>query len=202
MSEERTPMAPAVGLVKGRLDALPPVRRSPKPARQSSGPVLVEPLADVDPSPATEQEAEKAVPSAAKATGDAKPKKATARPKTSSATGGMKRTTLSLPQELVDQLAERRKNTPKISQVQFILNSLATTRNRLKDLIAADNDGAEGNDLFPIASTTRAAVDKRTTISFDTAEENMKIIDALVESSGAISRSQLVRVALADVLGA
>lgn len=194
MTEERTPMAPALGLVKGRLDALPP-RRNTAPAQQRTSPVHVEPVEDIQ-SPA-EPEANVSAVAPAK---ESKPKKPAPRPKASATTGGMKRTTLSLPQDLVDQLAERRVNTPKISQVQFILNSLAATRSRLKDLIAVDNAGAEGNDLFPVASTTRAAVEKRTTISFDTAEENMKIIDGLVESSGAASRSQLVRVALVDVL--
>ena len=66
--------------------------------------------------------------------------------------------------------------------------------------LTADNAGAEGNDLFPVASATRTVVERRTTISFDTAEQNMKIIDELVESSGASTRSQLIRVALRHVL--
>lgn len=184
-------MAPALGLVKGRLDALPPKRRS-EPEKRA---VSVEPMTKATTSEQT------TAPDAPTPRTPKEPRtKKPARTKSQDATGGMKRTTLSLPQDIVDLLTERRKNTPKISQVQLILNSLAATRHRLKDLVEADNAGIEGNDLFPVTSATRTVVGKRTTISFDTAEANMKIIDALVESSGASSRSQLVRVALRHCL--
>lgn len=196
MSEERAPMKPALGLVKDRLNPLPP-RRTTTPAPRLS-PALEEALAD-DPAETVVQPDETSEKPAASPRPDRRPKKAP-RAKPSETTGGMKRTTLSLPQELVDQLAERRRSNPKISQVQFILNSLADTQHQLKELVAADNAGAEGNDLFPVASATRTVVERRTTISFDTAEQNMKIIDELVESSGASTRSQLIRVALRHVL--
>lgn len=184
-------MAPALGLVKGRLDALPPKRRSEPTSTPETRSVSAEPEAKATTSEQTEAP-DTSTPRTPKEPRTRKP----ARAKSEDATGGMKRTTLSLPQDLVDLLTERRKNTPKVSQVQLILNSLAATRDILRNLVEADNAGIEGNDLFPVTSATRTVVGKRTTISFDTAEENMKIIDALVESSGASSRSQLVRVAL------
>lgn len=197
MSEERAPMKPALGLVKDRLNPLPPRRNTTQTPRLS--PALEEALADDPRAETVAQPEETSEKPAASPRQDRKPKKAP-RAKPSETTGGMKRTTLSLPQELVDQLADRRKANPKISQVQFILNSLADTRHQLKELVAADNAGAVGNDLFPVASATRTVVERRTTISFDTAEQNMKIIDDLVESSGASTRSQLIRVALRHVL--
>lgn len=86
--------------------------------------------------------------------------------------------------------------------MQFILNALAQTAPRHKELVAAEHGASVGNELFPVTTAPRVNVGKLTTISFDTAEENMKVVDTLVADSGAVSRSQLVRVVLGEVLGA
>ena len=185
---ERTPLAPALGLVRDRL-AGPPPRRPTTPTTtgaQSSPP----PTADEEATTSQETTSpDKASPKTAKSP----------RPKASeSSTGGNRRTTLSLPQDLVERLRAHRHANPQVSQVQIILNALATTAPQLKELVASEShpDGLPNNDLFPDSSTLRRTVDQRTTISFDTTHANLKVLDSLVETAGADSRSQLVRVAL------
>lgn len=214
MSEGRTPMKPAAGLVKGRISTLPSRPRTVERSSETTPDVQVEtPPAPVSAGIRAEEakEAEfgqkvgdqtvELQVDASTPAGEPKPKRAP-RTKVSETTGGTKRTTLSLPQELVDVLGERLKSTPRISRVQFILNALATTAPRLKELVEADNSDTVGNDLFPVISNVRASSGgSRTTIGFDTAAANMAVVNQLVTSSGAASRSQLVQVALRDVLG-
>jgi metal-responsive CopG/Arc/MetJ family transcriptional regulator len=207
MSEERVPMKPALGLVRDRVSTLPSRKPAAPPA--SAAP-QAKPAVSVEEVRAAERAKEEAfAKTVAEPTVTATPEqpkakgKAKARPaKVSESTGGMKRTTLSLPQNLVDLMTERRESSPKVGQVQFILNALAQTAPRHKELVAAEHGASVGNELFPVTTAPRVNVGKLTTISFDTAEENMKVVDTLVADSGAVSRSQLVRVVLGEVLGA
>ncbi|KRF19244.1 hypothetical protein ASG90_20905 [Nocardioides sp. Soil797] len=208
MSEERVPMKPALGLVRDRVSTLPSRKPAAAPASEPKPTVSVEEALAAE--RAKDEAFEKAgsvpaaTPAAEKAAGESKPKpKPKQKPaKASESTGGTKRTTLSLPQSLVDLMTERREASPKVGQVQFILNALAQTADRHQELVAAENGTSIGNDLFPVTTAPRVSIGKLTTISFDTAEENMKVVDTLVADSGAASRSQLVRVVLGEVLGA
>lgn len=200
-------MKPALGLVRDRVSTLP--SRKPVVPPAAAAP-QAKPTVSVEEALAAERAKEEAftgtahepvvtpTPEKPKAKAKTKPKAV----KASESTGGTKRTTLSLPQDLVDLMTERRKSGPKVGQVQFILNALAQTAPRHKELVAAELGTSIGNDLFPVNIAPRVHVGRLTTISFDTAEENMKVVDTLVADSGAVSRSQLVRVVLGEVLGA
>lgn len=211
MSEQRAPMKPALGLVRDRVSTLPSRKAAAAPA--DDGPAA-QPELSVEEALAAERAKEEAFEKQAaprdtettraqptEAT-KAKAKAKTKATKVSETTGGTKRTSLSLPQELVDLMTERRASTPKVGQVQFILNAIAQTAPRLKELVEAENGGTVGNDMFPVSTALRGDVGKLTTITFDTAEANMVVLDKLQDASGAESRSQLVRVALREVLGA
>src|SRR3546814_5542068 len=89
---ERPQLAPALGLVRDRISGPPPRRQIPTPA-----PVTTEAEGDTEP----------AKPSAERGPAEAKPRKAV-RPKASSAsTGGLRRTTISIPQRLAAGMRER-----------------------------------------------------------------------------------------------
>ena len=185
---ERTPLAPALGLVRDRLAGPPPRRPAPSTAGTPASPP-----------PAADEEmttSEEATP-----TRDKAPRNAAKSPRakaSESSTGGNRRTTLSLPQYLVEKLRAHRRANPQLSQVQIILNALATTAPQLQELVESESrpGSLPANDLFPDSSSHRHTVDQRTTISFDTTQANLKVLDSLVETAGADSRSQLVRVAL------
>lgn len=183
---ERPQLAPALGLVRDRISGPPPRRQTSAPAPAAA--------------PAGNAEPEK--PSEERGTVEAKPKKA-ARPKASSAsTGGMKRTTISIPQRLAASMRERLQADRKVSQIQFILNAIEANAHRLAELVEKERPAAPTTGgLFPDQSTSRNAIEERTTINFDTTEANLKVIDSLVEKHGADSRSQLIRAALRAVLG-
>lgn len=183
---ERPQLAPALGLVRDRISGPPPRRQTPAPA-----PVTA----------AAEGNAEPAKPSAERGAVEAKPKKAV-RPKASSAsTGGMRRTTISIPQRLAAGMRERLQADRKVSQIQFILNAIEANAHRLAELVEKERPAAPTTGgLFPDQSTGRNAIEERTTINFDTTEANLKVIDSLVEKHGADSRSQLIRAALRAVL--
>lgn len=84
-----------------------------------------------------------------------------------------------------------------VTQIQFILNAIEANAHRLAELVAAERPAAaKGGGLFPDQGSVRGSVEERTTINFDTTDANLKVIDGLVEESGAASRSQLIRVAL------
>lgn len=182
---ERPQLAPALGLVRDRISGPPPRRQTPAPA----------------PVTAPEGNAEPEKPSAERGAVEAKSKKA-ARPKASSAsTGGMKRTTISIPQRLAASMRERLQADRKVSQIQFILNAIEANAHRLAELVEKERPAAPTTGgLFPDQSTSRNAIEERTTINFDTTEANLKVIDSLVEKHGADSRSQLIRAALRAVL--
>lgn len=182
---ERPQLAPALGLVRDRIAGPPPRRQAP----------------DRAPVAAPEGTAEPDKPSAEREAVEAKPRKAI-RPKASSAsTGSIKRTTISIPQRLATSMRERLQVDRKVSQVQFILNAIEANAYRLADLLENERPaGSTIGGLFPDRSANRNAVEERTTINFDTTEANLKVIDSLVETHGADSRSQLVRVALRAVL--
>jgi metal-responsive CopG/Arc/MetJ family transcriptional regulator len=182
---ERPQLAPALGLVRDRISGPPPRRQTSAPA----------PVA----APAGNAEPEK--PSEERGAVEAKPKKA-ARPKASSAsTGGMKRTTISIPQRLAASMRERLQADRTVSQIQFILNAIEANAHRLAELVEKERPAAPTTrGLFPDQSTSRNAIEERTTINFDTTEANLKVIDSLVEKHGADSRSQLIRAALRAVL--
>lgn len=182
---ERPQLAPALGLVRDRISGPPPRRQT-----AAAAPVT-----------AAERDAEPANPSADRGAVEAKAKR-TARPKASSAsTGGMKRTTISIPQRLAAGMRERLQADRKVSQIQFILNAIEANAHRLAELVEKERPTAPTTGgLFPDQSTSRNAIEERTTINFDTTEANLKVIDSLVETHGADSRSQLIRAALRAVL--
>ncbi|MGK2876115.1 MAG: CopG family ribbon-helix-helix protein [Nocardioides sp.] len=182
---ERPQLAPALGLVRDRISGPPPRRQTAAPA----------PVA----APAGNAEPEK--PNEERGAVEAKPKKA-ARPKASSAsTGGMKRTTISIPQRLAASMRERLQADRKVSQIQFILNAIEANAHQLAELVEKERPAAPTTrGLFPDQSTSRNVIEERTTINFDTTEANLKVIDSLVEKHGADSRSQLIRAALRAVL--
>jgi hypothetical protein len=156
------------------------------------------------PAPVTteaEGDTEPAKPSAERGPAEAKPRKAV-RPKASSAsTGGLRRTTISIPQRLAAGMRERLQVDRKVSQIQFILNAIEANAHRLAELVEKERPTAPtAGGLFPDQSTGRKAIEDRTTINFDTTEANLKVIDSLVEKHGADSRSQLIRAALRAVL--
>lgn len=183
---ERPQLEPALGLVRDRIPGPPP-----RPKTTSPAPVT----------PAVEADAEPQKPSAERGAGEAKPKKA-ARPKASSAsTGGMRRTTISIPQRLAAGMREHLQADRKVSQIQFILNAIEANAHRLAELVDKERPSAPTTGgLFPDQSAGRNAIEERTTINFDTTEANLKVIDSLVEKHGADSRSQLIRAALRAVL--
>lgn len=180
---ERPQLAPALGLVRDRISGPPPRGQAPAPVAAPQG------------------NAEPDKPSAERVAVEAKPQKAT-RPKASSAsTGSIKRTTISIPQRLAASMRERLQADRKVSQVQFILNAIEANAHRLADLLENERPaGLTTGGLFPDRSANRSSVEERTTINFDTTEANLKVVDSLVETHGADSRSQLVRAALRAVL--
>ncbi|MGD9961864.1 hypothetical protein [Nocardioides sp.] len=183
---ERPQLSPALGLVRDRISGPPPRPKTTAPAHVTTA------AADDD-------EPEK--PSEERGAAEVKPKKA-ARPKASSAsTGGMKRTTISIPQRLAASMRERLQGDRRVSQIQFILNAIESNAHQLGELVAKERPLAPTTGgLFPDPSTGRKAIEERTTINFDTTEANLKVIDSLVEKHGAESRSQLIRAALRAVL--
>lgn len=185
---ERPQLAPALGLVRDRISGPPPRRQTQTP---TPAPVTTEAEGDTEP----------AKPSAERGPSEAKPRKA-ARPKASSAsTGGLRRTTISIPQRLAAGMRERLQADRKVSQIQFILNAIEANAHRLAELVEKERPTAPtAGGLFPDQSTGRNAIEERTTINFDTTEANLKVIDSLVEKHGADSRSQLIRAALRAVL--
>lgn len=182
---ERPQLAPALGLVRDRISGPPPRQQTPAPA----------------PVTAAEGNVEQAKPSTDRGAVEAMPKK-TARPKASSAsTGGMKRTTISIPQRLAAGMRERLQTDRKVSQIQFILNAIEANAHRLAELVENERPAAPtSGGLFPDPSTSRNAIEERTTINFDTTEANLAVIDSLVEKHGADSRSQLIRAVIRAVL--
>lgn len=185
---DRPKLEPALGLVRERIGAPPPRRATP------AAPVIAPERTETPLPDASASESGAA---------EIKPKKAS-RPKASSAsTGGMRRTTISLPQQLAAQMRERLQADRNITQIQFILHAIEANAHRLAELVTAERPtAAKSGGLFPDQGTVRRSVEERTTINFDTTEANLKVIDELVEKSGAASRSQLIRVALRAELAA
>lgn len=183
---DRPKLAPALGLVRDRIDGPPPRRPTPVPEAPTPAP-----------SDAARPEADRSE----KAPGESKAKKAS-RPKASStSTGGMKRTTISIPLRLAAQMRASLQTGRKVTQVQFILNAIESNAHRLKELVEAEKPATPtSGGLFPDRSSARSQVEERTTINFDTTEANLKVIDALVDKTGADSRSQLIRAALRAAL--
>lgn len=181
---DRPKLAPALGLVRDRIDGPPPRR----------------PIA-VSEAPAPSETARPEADRSEKAPGEPKVKRAS-RPKASSAsTGGMKRTTISIPLRLAAQMRASLETDRKVTQVQFILNAIESNAHRLAELVEKERPAAPTTGgLFPDQSAGRNAIEERTTINFDTTEANLKVIDSLVEKHGADSRSQLIRAALRAVL--
>lgn len=182
---ERPQLTPALGLVRDRVPG-------PPPRRQASAP---------EPVTAPEGKPEATTPSTERGGAEQTPKKTT-RPKASSAsTGGLKRTTISIPQHLAASMRERLQTDRKVTQSQFILNAIEANADRLAELVANERPAARtSGGLFPDQGTSRNAVEERTTINFDTTEANLKVVDSLVETHGADSRSQLIRAALRALL--
>lgn len=183
---ERPQLAPALGLVRDRISGPPPRPKTTAPVQGA---------------PAMESDAEPEKPSAERGAGEAKPKKAARSKASSASTGGMRRTTISIPQRLAAGMRERLQANRKVSQIQFILNAIEANAHRLAELVENERPPAPTTGgLFPDQSTGRNAVEERTTINFDTTEANLKVIDSLVEKHGADSRSQLIRAAVRAVL--
>lgn len=182
---DRPQLAPALGLVRDRIAGPPPRRPTPAPAP--------EPKADAAP---------QGTPTAADSgPADTKPKKATRAKASSASTGGLKRTTVSIPQRLVASMRDRLQTDRKVSQIQFILNAIEMNADRLKDLVDQEKPALPTRGgLFPDQSAARTPIEERTTINLDTTEANLRVIDSLVEKNGADSRSQLIRAALRAAL--
>lgn len=179
---DRPKLEPALGLVRDRIGAPPPRRATPAAPITTPGP---------SETPRSESSASE------KASAEIKPKKTSRSRASSASTGGLRRTTISLPQELAAKMRENLQADRSLTQIQFILNAIETNAHRLAELVTAERPtAAKGGGLFPDQGSVRGSVEERTTINFDTTEANLKVIDGLVEKSGAASRSQLIRVAL------
>jgi len=94
-------------------------------------------------------------------------------------------------------MRERLQTDRKVSQSQFILNAIETNAHRLAELVEKERPAAPTpGGLFPDQSTSRSTIEERTSINFDTTEANLRVVDSLVATCGADSRSHLVRAAL------
>ena len=182
---ERPQLTPALGLVRDRVSGPPPRPQTSAPA----------------PATPPESKVEAAKPSTERGGAEPAPKKPT-RPKASSAsTGGLKRTTISIPQRLAAGMRERLQTDRTVSQSQFILNAVEANAHRLAELVVNERPAAPTTGgLFPDQGTSRQVIEERTIVNFDTTEANLKVIDSLVEKHAADSRSQLIRAALRAAL--
>lgn len=183
---DRPQLTPAVGLVRDRVPGPPPRRVTTTPADQPDGrePDVREP---------------EATPKTAGAAND-RPKKQVRTKVSETGSGGMRRTTLSLPRTLVAEMRQRLRTEHDLTQIQFILMAIETSAPRLKELVELDRPRRTSGGLFPDAAAGRPAGEESATIGLNTTDANLKVIDSLVEQSGADSRSQLVRVALRAAL--
>lgn len=178
---DRPQLPPALGLVRDRITG-PPPRRS----TAAAAPVPV---------PPPEAEPEAAGPEREPV--ERKAKSAPRSKASSTSTGGMRRTTISIPQRLAASMRERLQADRKVSQIQFILNAIEANAERLAELVEAEKPAAPtAGGLFPDQSPGRTPIEERTTINLDTTEANLRVIDSLVEKTAADSRSQLIRAAL------
>lgn len=183
---ERPQLTPAVGLVRDRVPGPPPRRLTTSPVDQ---PDVREP--DV-PEP-------KATPNAAGAATD-RPKRQVRTKVSETGSGGMRRTTLSLPRTLVAEMRQRLRAEQDLTQIQFILMAIEMSAPRLKELVELERPKRTSGGLFPDAAAGRPVGEESATIGLTTTDANLKVIDSLVDQSGADSRSQLVRVALRAAL--
>lgn len=179
---ERPQLTPAVGLVRDRVPGPPP--------RQVTTPPVDQP--DV--------RANEGAPKSAVSAND-RPKKQARTKVSETGSGGMRRTTLSLPRTLVAEMRQRLRTEQALTQIQFILMAIEASESRLKELVELDRPKRSGG-LFPDAAAGRPSGEECATIGLNTTDANLKVIDSLVEQAGADSRSQLVRVALRAALSA
>lgn len=148
--------------------------------------------------PAPEQVADEAPRSA--------PRRRRGRPKKTQATGASAPVNLRLPISLLDQLEDIRDATKK-PFITIVLEAVAEQRDRLNDLVIEDNqrraqiqtDSAPSDGLFVYSAQRgpRTIYDEPTeTRLWRTYQSNVDALNALVESSGATDRNQLLLIAL------
>ncbi|MBO3146335.1 ribbon-helix-helix protein, CopG family [Dermatophilus congolensis] len=105
----------------------------------------------------------------------------------------LKTTTLSLPIELCEALRARA-HSDRCTQIAVILDAIEAAQEELVEMVQKDQ-GTKTDGMF-IRKHARKVADPVKIISIRILEENLRIIDALVASTGAVSRSRLVSLAL------
>lgn len=168
---ERTPLTPAAGLTASRIQA-PPPRPVPEATPAESSPV---------PAPVTP-----------------KAKTPKQRPAASSkSSGGGRVTSLTLPLELHQRLRAHTVGSG-LNHSETILAAIESQHAQLPALVAAAQATTppQGGGLFPDPTVPRPSGPARTTAHLRTTAANLAVIDALVASTGAASRSQLIATAL------
>lgn len=134
------------------------------------------------------------------------PRRRRGRPKKTQAVGASAPVNLRLPISLLDQLEDIRDATKK-PFITIVLEAVAEQRDRLSDLVIEDNqrraqiqsDSAPSDGLFVYSAQRgpRTIYDEPTeTRLWRTYQSNVDALNALVESSGATDRNQLLLVAL------
>ncbi len=177
---ERQRLPEAVGLVRGRVPGPPPRPKSTE--RFAQVPTPVPPTSGETPASSGDEMSQPTRRS---------------RPKASeTSTGGMSKTSISLPSNLVASLRERLQADPAVTQIQFILEAVERNATRLKELIDADRPRANDQELFAGVRRGRRAAGERAVVSFSITSADLKVLDMLVKEAGALNRSQLIRVAL------
>ncbi|GGO94387.1 hypothetical protein GCM10011584_35300 [Nocardioides phosphati] len=187
---ERPQLAPALGLVRDRVSG-PPPRRAATAVPQQTPAIAATPAAA------------QTSPVESVTVDERKPKKAPARIKASDrSTGGTKKTSVTITQATARNLRDKLNSDRKVTQIQFILSEVEKNASKLKDLVEKEkgNAGSGGGGLFPDATSARNTGEEMTTINLVTTEANLAVLDSLAESTGAESRSQLIRAALRPAL--
>ncbi len=168
---ERAPLQPVAGL--GRTSRItPPPPRTARP-----------------PQPA--EESPKATPAPTKP-------KAPQPARVSDTADTMRVTTLSLPTDLVSDL-KARATAEGVSQADVILDAIAATKDALPDLLTPAAPAVSSDGLF-VRASTRTTSSPLATLSIRLLQRNLAVIDQLVATSNAPSRSKLCAVALRTYL--